>query len=232
MSQLLKTIQQASKSDKYLCLGYIHQTEDKYQLRPLSVMVGYIILIYYFMNEYFKECTHGLQITNGKLIKTKSRQGYVYVNNIAMTNVQIHSKSNFVASWTLKLSHINSCSPITSYSIRMHLMGVIQSNVHYTISLMQGWAQLIDDYTGRKDIDAIWTRVAKNAAIKVQDVDQIKITLNTKLRQICLSICDSTPVIIAQNIIQNKDLCYTFGISICNPNDMVQLVLFKCSHVH
>ena len=227
---LVKVTQKAPPKVKYLISGWIRERVAEYKLDYICIVLKLIILIYYWVDEYFTQIwgSDDLEIIDGKTIQsTYSYNMWCFscYDDRTMGNIKIHSQSNCIASWLFDIDHKTPMNfkPHTFYSIVIHFIDEDNLLNHYEISLMGGWARKHDDGSAVK-----WSRIAGTQTSNLNDRDLVKVIYNAKLSSIYMASSPAfIPVLITQGVKTADDIYYKIGITICHSEQIVTLKKFE-----
>ena len=225
--QLLRRLKSAPTRLIRLCSGYVREQANKCSMKWYCLMIAFICLSFVWIVEQFQECSSDLMIVDdGTTILASDRHGFLYPDNRALGKVQIHSLSEFVARWQLRLSHYQPWNSNVWYSCGIHFVSPNNPDIKYEISIMGAWAKL----TIKGSKYPIWRQIAGGEGIELSGSDTVDVVLDTRTGCIKVSTAGAAPRTLVEQIETGPDILYKFGVTLCNAEEVIQLKDFSVDY--
>ena len=216
-----KKLKLVDQDTKDLTLGFIHQHEREYNLISIPLLISYLCLFYFWIKEYFKECTNDIEIYDEKK-SIKRITPYADGISLALANILIPGKWKVKAIWTFKLQTswdfwLDAWGPIiykifwgtnktmTKQLININMVGTNKQKNVQTCKAISGWLKHFNK-------TKVWNKLSYKEQINYEWKIQ-KIILNTKTGDISLVCGDSQFEHLIRKIKINNTMFYKLGIT-------------------
>lgn len=222
MALNLKRLKQIDDHEKSPVFGYIRRVQKELTLLNVPIMIYYLCLGYYFMEEYFEKSANEMEISENKLtvIHQHSEREYKFRNwPAAWCKKWINSNIDQIAKWKIKIENKNIKRNMMLIRLTSHdklpdqrpNYGFYASGATYTDELRTGAATI-------------------HGSVAFTMGDTLTIVLNTKEKTIGLIKNKEKIHIIWSNIEYGKNIRYKLCIRFGSVGNTVSLIDY-CSQL-